>query len=388
MIELYNNLMKICSEAEASKFFFKDVFTPESKYRIFSYHYASYSDWLAPDAIECRGIMFEMKESDSGLVPVRIACRPMEKFFNLNENPLTTDLDLSKIKYATDKLDGSLISSYMDGETLKLKSKTSLVSDQAFNAMVFITNSESYALYEAIKEYTAKGFTFNFEYVSPNNRIVLQYDAQDLIILNARDNNTGEYVPYENLQAIPALRNHLVKRYEIQNPEEWVKETKNAEGIEGYVAILESGQRFKLKTEWYCLLHYTKDSVNSNERLYQAIVGGAADDLRAMFAGDNYAVCKISAFESEYISYLSGALLIVQGYYTEMRGHDRKDYAIKGQEMTNKLNKPELFGTMMMMYAGTMSTEDMVKGIEKAFLKVWTKYVPTLYSKEIQMIEE
>ena len=43
---------------------------------------------------------------------------------------------------------------------------------------------------------------------------------------------------------------------------------------------------------------------------------------------------------------------------------------------------------MMQMYAGTMTSEAMVKGIEKAFLKVWSKYVPALYSKEIQMIEE
>ena len=77
-----------------------------------------------------------------------------------------------------------------------------------------------------------------------------------------------------------------------------------------------------------------------------------------------------------------------QGYYEAMRGRDRKDYAIKGQETAAKNGKPELFSLMMQMYSGTMSSEAMVKGIEKAFLKVWSKYVPALYSKEIKIVEE
>ena len=48
--------------------------------------------------------MFEMKED----TPVRLACFPMEKFFNLNEVPSTTGLDLSEIVEITVKMDGSL----------------------------------------------------------------------------------------------------------------------------------------------------------------------------------------------------------------------------------------------------------------------------------------
>lgn len=386
MIELYDNLMALCASCEASKFFFKDLSSAGTKYRVFSYHYASYSDWLLDGAMECRGIMFEMDEDG----PVRIASRPMEKFFNLNENPLTMNLDLTTIKYAMDKADGSLISTYLDRELdqVFLKSKTSLASEQSMAAMFLFTSDEHRELYIRIDELVKLGFTANFEYVAPNNRIVLQYEKPQLILLNVRNNDTGEYVPYDDLRSHPTFRNYLVKQYEVTDSEKWVADTRKAEGIEGFVAVLESGQHFKLKTEWYCLLHHTKDSITSNERLYEAIVGGASDDLRAMFAGDDFAVSKIAAFESEYIQYLSNALLIIQGYYTEMRGRDRKDYAIKGQEITNKLGKPELFSLMMQMYTGTMSSEAMVKGIEKAFLKVWAKYVPELYSKEIKMIEE
>ena len=385
MIELYDNLMAVCNKTEASKFFYKDVTGRYgTKFRIFSYHYASYSDWLLDGALEARGIMFEM--DDNG--PVRIASRPMEKFFNLNENPLSMNLDLSKIQYVMDKADGSLISTYCEGDKVLVKSKTSTTSEQAFAAERLLYQDKYLPLYLKMEELAPKGYTFNLEYAAPNNRVVLYYEEPTIFLLNVRHNDTGEYVPYADLYADAVLRQYLIPSHVIDDGEAWVKETRKAEGIEGYIAVLESGQRFKLKTDWYCLLHHTKDSITSNERLYEAIVGGAADDLRAMFDGDTYAVSKIAAFESEYIQYLSSALLEVQGYYNAMRGRDRKDYAIKGQETATKNGKPELFNLMMQMYAGTMTSEAMVKGIEKAFLKVWPKYVPALYSKEIQMIEE
>lgn len=141
MLELYNNLISLCESSEVSKFFYKDFNGPmDGKFRIFSYHYASYSDWLKPDALECRGIMFEMGENG----PVRVAARPMEKFFNLDENPLSMGINIADVTYIMDKADGSLVSSYVDDGYLYLKSKTSLYSDQARQAAALI-HSEEYA---------------------------------------------------------------------------------------------------------------------------------------------------------------------------------------------------------------------------------------------------
>ena len=129
---LYNRLMKIClSDTTTTKFFYKDfVSSMGTKFRVFSYHIASYTDWTQPGSLECRGIMFEM-DFDK---PVRIASRPMHKFFNLNENPFTMNLDLSKAEFAMTKEDGSLVSSYIDKGYVYLKSKTSIFSDQALSA--------------------------------------------------------------------------------------------------------------------------------------------------------------------------------------------------------------------------------------------------------------
>ncbi len=60
MQELFNNLMELCKDSQRKFFYSDDVSASRRTYRIFSYNYASYSDWLLPDALECRGIMFEM----------------------------------------------------------------------------------------------------------------------------------------------------------------------------------------------------------------------------------------------------------------------------------------------------------------------------------------
>lgn len=383
--ELYNNLMSLVENSEISKFFWKDLTGPMGgTFRVFSYHYANYSDWLMDDALECRGIMFEM----DGSTPVRIASRAMEKFFNLNENPLTMNIDLTKIAYSMDKADGSLVSSYLDDGHLYLKSKTSVFSEQA-QAANLILNSEAYSALRVTVEALAKdNYTVNFEYVAPENRVVLSYFEPALIVLNVRENTTGEYIDYGTLFADSTIRPFLVKVYPVENPESWVEEVRAEEGIEGFVAVLESGQKFKLKTAWYTALHHTKDSITSNEKLYASIVNAAADDLRSLFMGDEYAISKIDAFEEEYLQYLRDSIEFLTSFYSTWRGYDRKTYAINAKTALNNNRLEHIFSILMNMYTGTMDNERMLKELEASFLRNWSKYVPRAYEKEIVISEE
>lgn len=383
MLELYKNLMNLCESSEVAKFFYKDFTGPmDGKFRVFSYHYASYSEWLKPDALECRGIMFEMDENG----PIRIAARPMEKFFNLNENPLAMGINIEDVQYTMDKADGSLVSSYLDGGYLYLKSKTSLYSEQARAASVLLNSEEYSALCEVVKMLAEDGFTVNMEYVSPDNRVVLAYQEPALFVLNVRNNETGEYVDYDDLYANASIRPFLINAYGISDPKTWVENVRELEGVEGYIAVLKSGQRFKLKTAWYSALHHTKDSITSNERLFASVVSANSDDLRSLFAGDDYAIAKISAFEKAYLNYLSESLVLCQDFYNEYRGRDRKDYAIAGQKAT--INQKHLFAVIMKMYTGTVDADKLLKCLEEVFLKYWDLYVPKEYEKEIEISEE
>lgn len=107
--QIHDDLLSL-TKAENGAFYYVDNKIDEVVYRIFSYRLIPrFSTWLVNDsALECRGITFEMGDNDQ---PVRLVSWPFEKFFNLNENPLTTGLDLSEPRDIVVKRDGSLMSS-------------------------------------------------------------------------------------------------------------------------------------------------------------------------------------------------------------------------------------------------------------------------------------
>ncbi|ADO19582.1 RNA ligase A [Escherichia phage CJ20] len=378
MIELYDNLMKLCAESDKGKFFYTDFVSPfETKFRIFSYNYASYSDWLLDDALECRGIMFEM--DDNG--PVRIAARPMEKFFNLGENPMTMDLNLDEVVLVTAKADGSLVSTYMDQTNIAFKSKGSIKSSQAAESLQVFKQPHREAFRARVTEITEAGYTCNMEYVAPTNRIVLPYQERDLILLNVRHNETGEYIPYPELFKDAALRPFLVEAYDLVS----IENVRGMKEIEGFVYELASGQKFKLKTEWYCALHHTKDSINNNERLFEVVVAGGADDVIAMFTGDDYAREKVNAFTIVHLDYLSNTLGLLLDAQKQLAGKDRREFAIKGQELCKPY--PGLFSVLMNTYQRPQETEQTIAQINKVFLKNHKLYIPSDYQAEVILPE-
>lgn len=384
MNELFTQLMALVNPNDQSKFFYRDFTTlMGTKARVFSYNYASYSDWLQEGALECRGILFEIDQDGNA---VRIMSRPMEKFFNLNETPFTMNLDLSKVAYGMDKADGSLVSTFVDQDVLFMKSKTSVSSEQALAANGILNDIDHAALQARALELAKAGYTLNFEYVAPDNRIVLPYEKKALILLNIRHNDTGEYVSYNDIFADAALRPYLVKIYDNLDSEVAVENIRATEGIEGYVFVMEDGLKFKLKTDWYVALHRTKDSITKNEALFEAVVTGASDDLRSLFAEDTWALAKIQAFESVYLDYLRTSIERLNTLYNELKGKDRKTYAVNGQQALSKT--PFLFSVLMKAYATGIDSIALVDNLADVFMRNYKVYVPEEYKKEVVEVQE
>jgi T4 RnlA family RNA ligase len=378
MIELYNDLMEVVRTSTKSKFFYKDFKSPLGNiYRIFSYNYASYTDWLQAGSLECRGIMFEM----DGDRPIRIASRPMQKFFNYEENPLTMKLDLSSIDLVMVKEDGSLISTFMDGPYLSVKSKGSIASTQVQDSLRWLRRPENEAFMARLEEISKAGFTANLEYVSPTNRIVLAYQETSLVLLNVRNNETGEYVPYSELFKDGALRKYLVKAIEVNQETDFIADIRAQEGIEGFIFHLEDGTLFKLKTAWYSALHHTKDSINNNERLFEVVVSGGSDDVRSLFSTDAFAIEKIDAFEKIHSDYLSNAIDLLETAWATVCGKDRKDYAIQGQVLLKEY--PGLFSILMQAYGRGLNYDTIVDQVNFVFLKNAKVSIPEKYLTQI-----
>ena len=344
---LFNDLVALTIDSDT---FFKQAFELDGKqYWIFNYRLSSYTEFLKPNALNCRGTMFEV---DGEGKAVRLAALPLMKFFNLNENPSTMDLDISDVEWIQDKRDGSLISTYMHNGKLRLKSKGSLGSEQAVDAMAWLNNiavDPTRAAFSAgLTVLADSGYTVDLEWTAPHNRIVVGYLDQKLTILSIRDNNTGEYVDIKTIDHIDASR--FVDFVTTDDPKAFIESIPYmTTSIEGFVVRLKNGTMFKCKTDSYCSLHHAKDSINNPRRLFECVVNEASDDLLSLFAGDELSVRLIHEMQVKVAKIYNSLVSSVETFYETNKHLERKDFAIKGRA---EIDPQMYFGLVMNLYVG------------------------------------
>lgn len=332
--ELFKNLMALPAQSEA--FYHQDQVGDDGKtYRIFLYRLGSYTDFLLPGAIESRGIMFRHNDEQSVW---ELVSRPMTKFFNWKENPFTMEVDLTKIQYATVKEDGSLISTYSDMDWgLSLKTKGSLRSEQAVAAMNWLYQKEMTPFRKILKDLDRAGWTVNMEWTSPLNRIVISYQVDKLIVLNARHRLTGVYMER------PMLEQNIPSEYLVPISDLMVEDVAAAHGTEGLVAFFGNGAHpvefMKVKADAYQILHRLKDGVNQPNALFEAVIHEQVDDLRASFSGDPAVQLMIGTMEELVAAPYNHFVKVTTDTFERHRHLDKKEFAIAMQaELKNVLD--------------------------------------------------
>ena len=364
--DLYDDLIQLCDD-ENNGFIYRDFQKKDRCFRIFDFRRASYSDFVRKGALNCRGTMFAM----NGLQPSRLASLPMEKFFNLNENPFTMDLDLSTINKAEAKADGSLISTYICNDELSLKTRFSISSSQCIAAMAWLEERSTFK--HELQSVVRSGYTVNMEWCSPDNRIVLPYPEPVLTVLNIRNHATGAYVDVERLEDefgsnTLEIKKQWVEQHSVPDWKYWVEqEVLDQKDIEGYVLHFESGMLAKLKTKWYSALHTSKAMATNSRELFGIVVDGMSDDLRARFYDDERVVHLIDEMESIVNPAYNRLVQSVTDFYESNKNLDRKEYMIKGQR---ELAKDD-FGIAARLYLG--KDVDFQKAMKSRWDQIKTK---------------
>ncbi len=215
---------------------------------LFIYNYTNqviYDNAYTEEILQYRGIITD-KEGN-------IVARPFPKFFNLQE--YDGDLPLEDFE-VFDKLDGSLGILYFDishpfyeGGHPYIATRGSFASGQAQVATTML-----YSTYKDSIPLLNKAYTYLFEIIYPENRIVVNYgDESSLTLLAVIDTASGDELP---LNTFAHLGFPLVKRYD------GLKERKfydllllNESNKEGFVIRYENGLRIKIKFQDYVKLH-------------------------------------------------------------------------------------------------------------------------------------
>ena len=317
---------------------------------IFNYRLATYENFINPindsslNYLELRGLTFVFNKDGSLFKRYLL----MEKFFNINENKGTqlTDLNKLKIKSVYNKEDGSVISFVkLPNNKVVAKSKASFDSYQA-NKANFIYNND-----DDIKSFVDDMLNIDivpiFEYVSPFNKIVINYNNDELILLKLRNNKTGEYFNIDNITEEWNIKVPEKFNYTLDELEEL---SKSVEGKEGWVIEFENGLKVKKKTEWYFSLHklYTED-LNKENNLIEKIIKEEIDDVISILDNSHYhdfireKVNKITNLISKYIDDKSNK---VNELYNVYKSHtDVKEFVlnyIKSDEFSYVMNLVKL----------------------------------------------
>ena len=217
---------------------------------IFNYRLVQYSDFKNNSAFEMRGLTYVFN-SDGSLYKRYLL---LHKFFNLNQVE-ETQYSLIKdyrIKSISNKEDGSVASFIrLPNGRVIAKSKMSFESDQAVGMMrLYNSNKE---LKDFVNWSLDNDLIAVFEYVSPQNRIVLKYSNEELILLRLRDNKTGKYLDLSDYS--DKIGSIKVAPSEVGTLDQLIDLSHSVEDKEGWIVEFTNGLFIKIKTSWYCSLH-------------------------------------------------------------------------------------------------------------------------------------
>jgi RNA ligase len=144
-----------------------------------------------------------------------------------------------------EKMDGSLgIFFYYDGEW-HMATRGSFTSEQAIKGMEIAKRLN----YDKI---CVIGYTYLFEIIYPENRIVVDYGKEERLVLLGVMNKRGEEFPYEEMADEGW---DIVMKYKTWG-EDWETLKKEiSKNNEGYVIRFSGGMRMKIKGDEYVRLH-------------------------------------------------------------------------------------------------------------------------------------
>ena len=224
------------------------------------------------------------------LTTMEIVSYPFDKFFNINEVPetqeatITEKLKNSKYIYATDKKDGStIVISRYKGEPL-------ITTNGSFdNELTTLAKEILKKKYPNFLKELQSGYTYIFELIHPQNKIVIDYGSEeDLYLLSIRELQNHKLLPLDEIHefakhygfpcpAIFDFKNlehilHIARNLEDTHKEGWVVRIGENNGNECIV---------KIKLRKYIEMH----SLFGHVRLsfvYKHLLNGTLDDVLAI----------------------------------------------------------------------------------------------------------
>lgn len=333
---------------------------------VFGYRLAWFNDFDTPYATEMRGISFVEEERFIAL----------HKFFNVNQHEETELSALMGLEIASiaAKEDGSMISFIRLNDKIIAKTKNSFVSDQAISANNLLSSNPS--LYAFIFNLIKAGKMPIFEFVSPRNRIVLEYKSTALKLLAVRDMHSGAYLDLESI----GYQDYGLKRAPLEplvSLVALVDRAKAATGIEGWVVTFKNSFKIKVKTSWYFEMHkLVLTNIQYENVIIRHVIEDTIDDV----------LCQVSDEIKEYITYVAA---IVREEHGRIRREVTQELKISWGSArgwyARRHSKDKYFNIVMKVWNADDRGKALTNAIDQCILKRTNKLEKArLFLKELR----
>lgn len=286
---------------------------------------AQYESVWNDATMQCRGLIVDHHGT--------IHARPWGKFFN-SDQPEAGALDLDATVEVTDKLDGSLGIGWLDPiHGFHIATRGSFHSEQAQWAKRHYSRGFRHL-------WTPQdGYTYLFEIVYPQNRIVLDYGRrEDLVLLGIVDTATGFDVKNWRDFEWPGGVSELFPTVSLRDALAMPPRT-NAEGL--VVRYVATDHRVKIKQADYVALH--KLVTGLTERgVWEALAGNTWQDFISAVPDEFHAWCNqvSDRLSGQYFTIWAGSRTAYLDI-VEKVGDDRKAFAMEAAK--HPVLRPYLF---------------------------------------------
>lgn len=305
------------------------------------YQFMDSQTFDTPEALECRGIAFD----ERGF----IISRPLHKFFNVGEKSSTmlSSIQQRKIVAVYEKVDGSMIATCKMPHGFALRSKQSFNSNVALWSTDFVHSIDNEHFEKFCQEVVRKNWTAIFEFMHPNQRIVVAAKEPSLQLLHVRDNETGQYLMLDHNHDI----HNLIEDLSIPQAKTYPLSLKDAcqslekmENMEGYVYQFDNGDMVKMKCDWYNRFHGVITFMRERD-IAEAALHEKLDDIKNALRELGVDVAKVESIEARLKNDLIQISDELESIHEQDKSLSRKDFAIKH-------NKHPMFGLLMARFSG------------------------------------
>jgi RNA ligase len=246
---------------------------------------------MAPDAEtarlwglrrQCRGIIFNLAGD--------VISPGFEKFWNLNERTetLLEHVDFGQPHVILEKLDGSLCRPMPLADGGYLIATKMGPTDVAANADRWVRAHDNYDRF--MRDTISQGLMPLLEWCSRQNRIVIDYPQDRLVLLAVRDVRTGEYLPLNMMWELAGEYGvEVVRRYPgtVESMQHLAEETRDLQDQEGWVVWFENGYRLKVKASQYVAIHRAKEGILRENSVIEMMLDEKLDDVKSYLPAED-----------------------------------------------------------------------------------------------------